>query len=298
MNPDNSILFNNTPIRQLSICTSSTGEVRHVSNNEKGRPMRIYREFEGGYLRTQAADALLAAKKAGHIGKKELRLFFAELEREESGKRVGVDFLLNGERPKRRMTKGEQEQAREQLYSALEEEKSETPLTTKIPRKFARAAAKGAIDVSQMIAALFYFRWRKPQRRRRKLIWNGERYASFTFEQARSVTGLARSTLCKAFQWLRRLKVIAVSWRPMEQIKRFGMLFVDGEKLNLYCKKHERSRGSNPWTRLQKTRTQSAENANANRSTLPNNSFSDCGTGKETLGEILARMRARSAYTG
>ncbi len=257
--------------------------------------MRICREFEGGYARTQAADAILAAKKNSCIGKKELRLFFAELEREESGKRVGVDFILNGERPKRRMTKGEQEQAQKRLYLALDDCKSEPPLTTKIPRKFARAAAKGLLDASEMIAALFYFRWRKPQRRRRKLVKRGERYASFTYEQARAVTGLARSTLCKAFQCLRRLKVVAVSWRPMEQLKRFGMLFVDGEALNLYCKKRERYRGSNPYKRLQKTRTQSAQNANANRSTLPNNSLKAFPGKRETLSETLSRIRGRFA---
>jgi hypothetical protein len=83
------------------------------------------------------------------------------------------------------------------------------------------------------------------------------------------------------------------SWRPMEQIKRFGMLFVDGEKFNLYCKKAERLRRSNPWKRLQKNRMHSAKNENANRSTLPNNSFSDVGTRKETLSETFSRLRAR-----
>ena len=257
--------------------------------------MRIYREFEGGYARTQAVDALLAAKKKGWIGKQELRLFFAQLEREESSKRVEVDFLLNGERPKRRMTAGEQEKAHRRLNLALDDFQSAAELTTKVPRKFARAAAMGALDVSQMIAALFYFRWRKPQRRRRKLVQRGERYASFTFETASSVTGLARSTLCRAFQWLRKRKVVAVSWRPMRQIKRFGMLFVDGAALNLYCKKHERYRGSNPWKRLQQTKTVAANNANAIDKTLPNNSFKAWFPKRETPEETFARVRRRFA---
>lgn len=50
--------------------------------------MRINREYEGGYAVTQSIDAILAAKKSGGVGKKELRLFFAELERGESGARV------------------------------------------------------------------------------------------------------------------------------------------------------------------------------------------------------------------
>jgi hypothetical protein len=81
----------------------------------------------------------------------------------------------------------------------------------------------------------------------------------------------------------------------MEQIKRFGMLFVDGERLNLYCKKSECYRGSNPWKRLQKTRTVPAENQNANNSTLPKNSNKDFLTNKETLSETLSRLRARFA---
>lgn len=246
--------------------------------------MRFCREYEGGYARTQSIDAVLEAKKAGKIGKQELRLFFAELEREESGKRVGVDFLLNGEKPKRRMTSGQQEDARDRLYLALEEFKAERELSAKIPRKVARAAARGVLEVSEMVAALFYFRWRKPQRRKRKLVQRGERYASFTFEQAKEVTGLARSTLCKAFQVLRRLKIVAVAWRPMEQIKRFGMLFVDGAALNLYCKKDECYRGSNPWKRVQKTKTVPADKANANRSTLPKNSFNTFS--KKPMGRV------------
>lgn len=257
--------------------------------------MRICREYEGGYIRTQLVDALLTAIRAGAIGKQELRLFFAELEHAEAGKRVAVDLILNGERPKRRFTAGEQKRAERRLHEALEQFKSDAPpLTTKIPRKFARAAARGAFSVSVMVAAIFFFRWRKPQRRRRSLVQRGERYASFTYQQARAVTGLARCTLCAAFQALRRLKVIAVTWRPMEQIKRFGMLFVDGERLNLYCKKSECYRGSNPWKRLQKTRTDSAENQNANNSTLPKN-FKYSFSAKETLSETLSRLRTRFA---
>ena len=235
--------------------------------------MRIYREFDGGYASTKLVDAILAAKKAGQLKKLELRLFFAELENVESGSRVGVDFLLNGQNPKRRVTTGQQNQVRDRLNQAVSNFKPDTELTTKIPRKFARAAAKGALDVSEMIAALFYFRWRKPQRRRRKLVQRGERYASFTFEQVKEVTGMARSTLCNAFKVLRMLKVVAVAWRPMQQIKRFGMLFVDGSALNLYCRKDECYRGRNPWKHQQKIRTQPAKKKNANRSTLPNNSL-------------------------
>ena len=256
--------------------------------------MRLCREFEGGYARTQSADAVLEAKRRGLIKKKELRLFFAELECHEANKRVGLGFVLNGEHPKRRLSEAEQACVQERLSAALGDLKTDAPpLTTKVPRKFARAAARGLLSASEMTAGLFYFRWRKPQRRRRKLLERGERYASFTYEQAKAVTGLARSTLCNAFQRLRALKVIAVSWRPMEQIKRFGMLFVDGLGLNLYCKKRERLRGSNPFRRVQKTRMQSAEKANANRSTLPNNSFSACFGKRETLGETLLRLRER-----
>src|SRR5688572_10428311 len=124
--------------------------------------MRICREFEGGYIRTQSVDAVLEGKRLGMLSKNELRLFFAELEQEESGQRVGTDTLLNGERPRRRFTTGEQEHARQRLREALEQFSPERPLTAKIPRKFARAAARGAFDVSVMVAALFFFRWRKP----------------------------------------------------------------------------------------------------------------------------------------
>jgi len=255
--------------------------------------MRIYREYEGGYARTHQVDAVLAAKKAGKLGKPELRLFFAELEREESGKHVTVDFILNGERPKRRMTSGQQDMARERLYLALTELKSERELSSKVPRKVARAAARGFLDTSVMIASLFYCKWRKPQRRKRKLVQRGERYASFTFEKAKEVTGLARGTLCKAFQFLRRMKVIAVAWRPMQQIKRFGMLFVDGEALNLYCKIRERYRGSNPYKRLQKTRTQPTKNENAINKTLPKNSLKASVNEKRGSRNAIAAFAAK-----
>lgn len=259
--------------------------------------MRFYREFEGGYAHTRLADAVLSAAKAKRIGKIELRLFFAQLERQEAGDRVPVEFLLNGERPLRRIGHTEQDAASKCLQEVIQEFAPANELTTKVPRKFARAAARGAFNMSVMLAALFFFRWRKPQRRRRSLLQRGERYASFTYEQARTVTGLARCTLCGAFQTLRRLGVIAVTWRPMQQIKRFGMLFVDGEKLNLYCKKPERLRGSNPWKRLQKTRTVPAENQNANRLTLPKNSFCISAERKERLTDTLTRLRNRFCMT-
>ena len=254
----------------------------------------MYREFEGGYATTKSVDAILFAKRTRKLSKQELRLFFAELENTESGNRVGVDFLLNGPHPKRRISEGKQEKARKRLNQAVVDFKPDRELSTKIPRKFARAAAKGALDVSEMIAALFYFRWRKPQRRRRKLVQRGERYASFTFEQASQVTGLARSTLCKAFKVLRNLKVVAVAWRPMQQIKLFGMLFVDGVALNLYCRKDERYRGSNPWKRRQKMRTQPTKKKNANRLTLPNNSFrSSAENNRDVIGAFAAKYCPR-----
>ena len=188
------------------------------------------------------------------------------------------------------MTVGQQETAQRRLSLAVAEHEPARELTTKVPRKFARVAARGAMDVSEMIAALFYFRWRKPQRKRRKLVLRGERYASFTYELAKKITGLARSTLCKAFKALRKQNVVAVVWRPMKQIKRFGMLFVDGMALNLYCKKDERYRGRNPWTHRQKRKTESAKNKNANRSTLPNNSFMNSSSrGRDAISEFAAK---------
>ena len=255
--------------------------------------MKIQREYTGGYCKTTDADAILAAKKVGLLSKVELRLFFAQLEHEETKKTVPIDIILNGKTPKRRVTSGEQERGLERLNLALTDLKEETELTTKVPRKFVRAAALGQLTVSQMIAGLFYFRWRKPQRKKMDLVWKGERYASFTYQMAKEITGLARATLCEAFKFLRKQKIIAVAWRPMEQIKKWGMLFVDGEKLNLYCRKDERYRGSNPWVRLQKKRTDSAKNTNAINKTLPKNSFSFSNIKKAVREDAIDKFRQR-----
>ena len=57
--------------------------------------MQTYREFDGGYCRTEKVHAVIAANNAAKLSKNELRLFFAELEHEESGGRAPVDVILN-----------------------------------------------------------------------------------------------------------------------------------------------------------------------------------------------------------
>ena len=132
----------------------------------------ICQEFDGGYCRTDAVRALIGRRRVGEIAKTELRLFFALLEHKESGEKAPVDVILNKHRRSvKRVTLGQQRKSRQRLTAALETHKSdEESYAVKIPRKFVRAAARGALEVSEMITALCYFQRRMPQRSRRKCL--------------------------------------------------------------------------------------------------------------------------------
>jgi hypothetical protein len=217
----------------------------------------INQEFDGGYCRTDAVEAVIEARRAGEIGKSELRLFFALLEHKESGERVPVDVILNKRRiTVKRMTLGQQQQAREKLAAALDACKGEgESFAVKLPRKFVRTAARGLLEVSEMITALCYFRRRMPQRSRRKCLVRGERYGRLSVRTVRELTGLCFDVIVKAVRRLREIGLLALVWRPMVEVKRWGRLFVDGVKVSVSYHQPEHSRSSAPSARLPISRT-------------------------------------------
>jgi len=250
-----------------------------------------YREFDGGYASSDSVAAIISARRAGDLGKAELRLFFAQLEHIESGKRAPVDVILNKARKqKKRMTSGQQERARGRLREAVGEHKGAGDYHVKLPRKFVRAAARGALEVSEIITALCYFMRRMPQRSKRKCLVKGERYGRLSVRTARDLTGLCVAVIVKALRKLRETGLIALIWRPMQEVKRYGRLFVDGVKVSISYHKPERSRASAPSSRLQNTRTVPAKEQNKKKVTLPKNSF------KSSLDEKRGPRNAIAAF--
>lgn len=243
----------------------------------------INQEFEGGYCRTDAVDAIIEARRAGEIGKAELRVFFALLEHKESGERAPLDVILNkGRCPVKRMTTGQQERARQRLTMALETYKSAAePYGVKLPRKFVRAAAKGLLEVSEMITALCYFQRRMPQRSKRKCLVRGERYGRLSVRTVHSLTGLCFDVIVKSLRRLRQIGLLALVWRPMVEVKRWGRLFVDGVRVSVSYHEPEQSRSSAPSARLRNTGTVPAEKRNEKKVTLPKNSFNRSSSRKE-----------------
>lgn len=236
----------------------------------------IDREFCGGYCRTTDVAAVIEARKARAIGKAELRLFFALLEHNETGRRVPVDVILNKQRgAKKRMTEGQQERARKKLECAIAAfRQDQEPFGVKLPRRFVRGAAKGHFDASEMLTALCYFQRRMPQRAKRKCLVRGEKYGRLSVRTVRSITGLCLEVIVKALRRLRQIGLLALVWRPMVEIKRWGRLFVDGAKVSVSYHKPEQSRSSAPSARLRQTETVRTEKPNKKEQTLPKNSFS------------------------
>lgn len=246
--------------------------------------MRNKREFEGGYCRAEGVQALIRARAAGDIGKSELRLFFALLEHQECKGRAPVDVILNRERKqKKRMTDGQQERGKERLMTAIEEHKGEGEYHVKLPRKFVRVAARGALEVSEMLTALCYFMRRMPQRSKRKCLVKSERYCRLSVRTIRELTGLCHDAIVGALRFLRTKKLIALVWRPMVEIKRYGSLFVDGAAISINYHKPERTRASSPSSRVAerpKTGTVAPKDRNGDIITPPKNSFIGFGNGK------------------
>lgn len=250
----------------------------------------IDREFDGGYCRTDAVSAVINARRVGEIGKAELRMFFALLEHRESGERTPLDVILNkGRSPVKRMTAGQQDRARQKLAMALESQKSDAePYGVKIPRKFVRAAAKGLLEVSEMITALCYFQRRMPQRSKRKCLVRGERYGRLSVRTVREHTGLCFDVIVSALRRLRTIGVLALIWRPMVEVKRWGRLFVDGVKVSVSYHEPEQSRATAPSARLRNTGTVPTHDPNEKKITLPKNSFNRSSSRKENAIEAFA----------
>lgn len=253
--------------------------------------MQSNREYFGGYCRSENVQAVIAAKRAGQIAKNELRLFFAILEHEQTGCYVPVDVILNKNRKqKKRFTLGVQEQALSRLSEAVERHKKKDAYGVKLPRKFVRTAAAGLLDMSAMIVGLYYFTKRMPQRSRRKSLLRGERYGRLSVRTIRVATGLCFDVIIKALRVLRTIKLIALVWRPMQEVKRFGRLFVDGLKVSIFYHKPEQSRSCAPSARLRKTRTVATEKPNEKKETLNKNSFiSSLRSQRDAIGAFAAR---------
>jgi len=257
--------------------------------------MQNYREFDGGYCRSDEVQAVIDARGAGELGKNELRLFFAELEHKDSGEKAPVDVILNKRRKqKKRMTSGQQEQARERLKIAVETHKGEGECYgIKLPRKFVRAAARGVLEVSEMITALCYFMRRMPQRSKRKCLARGERYGRLSVRTVRELTGLCLDVIVKALRRLRETGLIALIWRPMVEIKRFGRLFVDGVKVSVSYHKPEHSRASAPSACRPNSRTVPPKEPNEKEITLPKNSLKGSLNKKRESKNVIAAFAAK-----
>ncbi|MCO6042676.1 hypothetical protein NG895_02040 [Aeoliella sp. ICT_H6.2] len=237
--------------------------------------MKTKREFDGGYCRTNDVPALIEARKQRAIGKNELRLFFAKLEHRESRGMAPVDVVLNKHRKqKKRMTIGQQDAANERLVKALaEHQPQKEAYRVKLPRKFVRSAARGALEVSEMVTALCYFLRRMPQRSRRKCLVRSERYCRLSVRTVRKLTGLCHDVIVASLRLLRNQKLIALVWRPMVETSRYGRMFVDGSKISVNYHAPERSRASTPSVRMPNSGTAASQNRNEKKETLPKNSF-------------------------
>lgn len=248
-----------------------------------------YHEYDGGYARTTRVDALLAARVAGKVKKAELRMFFAQLEHDHTGTHVPIDAIINSKRKqKKRLTSGEQKRALDRLEKALQEHAAAEPYGVKLPRKFVRSAAQGYLEVSQMVVALCYFLKRMPQRSRRKSLVRGERYGRLSVRTIERATGLCKEVIVKALRVLRRIKLIALVWRPMQEVKRFGRLFVDGVKVSITYQEPEHSRSSAPSSRVPNTRTMPPRKQNKKKETLTKNSFLGISNKRKTAIERFA----------
>ncbi|MCA9231913.1 MAG: hypothetical protein KDA57_14790 [Planctomycetales bacterium] len=237
--------------------------------------MPAKKEFDGGYCRTNEVRALIEARRQRAVGKSELRMFFAMLEHRECKGHAPVDVILNKNRKqKKRLTTGQQEKARERLQVALDEHQlEEDAYHVKLPRKFVRAAARGVLEVSEMMTALCYFIRRMPQRSRRKCLVKSERYCRLSVRTVREMTGLCHDAIVAALRLLRAQRLIALVWRPMVELRRFGRLFVDGKTISMNYQGPERSRSSAPSARLPNTGTVPPKNRNEKKRTLPKNAF-------------------------
>jgi len=239
--------------------------------------MRKQREYQGGYARIKNLNAILRANKEGRLSKEEIRIFLAIVEAREANNGITPNYILSNNSSQKRNI-SEQTVLKKivkikRLIELYKPEKEEDERTTKVPREFLKVAASGALSRSEMISFLAYCRFRMPQRSRWKgELVKGERYARFTYQKIREFTGLAKSTITIAITKLKSLGLIAVLWRPMEEIKRHGRCYVDGIKLNLFSTKEAFVRASNPYKKP-KIGPLSAKNRSSNNKTLPKNSF-------------------------
>ena len=168
------------------------------------------------------------------------------------------------------------------------------PYGVKLPRKFVRAAAKGLLEVSEMITALCYFQRRMPQRSKRKCLVRGERYGRLSVRTVRKHTGLCFDVIVRALRRLRTIGLLALVWRPMVEVKRWGRLFVDGIKVSVSYHEPEQSRSSAPSARLRNTGTVPAKEPNEKKITLPKNSLNRSSSRKENA---IAAFAARFCPT-
>lgn len=257
--------------------------------------MKSKREFDGGYCRTNDLPALIDARRHRAIGKTELRLFFAKLEHCECKGIAPVDAILNRNRKqKKRVTAGQQEAANRKLLVALKDHQPrDTPYHVKLPRKFVRAAARGVLEVSEMITALCYFMRRMPQRSRRKCLVRSERYCRLSVRTVRKLTGLCHDAIVAALKLLRAQKLIALVWRPMVEIKRYGRLLVDGTKISLNYQRPERTRASAPSASLPNIGTVAPKNRNEKKRTPPKNALKGSRESTSTASGAIAAFAAR-----
>jgi hypothetical protein len=141
-----------------------------------------------------------------------------------------------------------------------------------------------------MITALCYFERRMPQRSKRKCLVKGERYGRLSVRTVRERTGLCLDVVVKAIRRLRQIGLLALVWRPMVEVKRWGRLFVDGLKVSVSYHEPEQSRSSAPSARLRNTGTVPAEEPNKKKITLPKNSLNSSSPRKENA---IAAFAAR-----
>jgi hypothetical protein len=129
-----------------------------------------------------------------------------------------------------------------------------------------------------------------PQRTKRKCLVRGERYGRLSVRTVHALTGLCFDVIVKSLRRLRTIGLLALVWRPMVEVKRWGRLFVDGAKVSVSYHESEQSRSCAPSARLPNTRTVAPNEQNEKKITFPKNSFNRSSSRKENA---IAAFAAR-----
>lgn len=201
------------------------------------------KHFQGGYIRASRlqCDLLLElAKAAKGEGNKlkvhQTRIFAALLIKKGSpNQNFSTDWLINGDEPKRRMTKGQQKTALDRLKEIKEgfelETDEKSKWDVKIPSKVLFQMARGKILALRAVLLILYFSRRMTQKKPYKGLKKGECYARINYKEVSELLGYSRSRICECMKWLRKNLLLFVVSMKKQNENRYGMCFVDGAQI-------------------------------------------------------------------